>query len=90
MMFYTNWLLALVTIATSLFGFLFMVIILKTSQKYFYNKQVSLGKINGQIEEIYTNHNIVKAFNAKDNEDNKFKKFNNELYDSNWKSQFLS
>lgn len=90
MMFYTNWLLALVTIGTSIVGFILMSVILKTSQKYFYKKQVELGKMNGQIEEIYTNHNVVKLYNAADDEMKTFKSVNDELYKSNWKSQFLS
>ncbi len=90
MMFYTNWLLALVTIGTSIFGFLFMSIVLKTSQKYFIAKQMLLGQMNGQIEEVYTNLNVVKSNNGIDNENIKFKKTNDGLYASNWKSQFLS
>ena len=46
--------------------------------------------MNGHIEEIYTNHNIVRAFGAKNSEHEKFGKINGRLYDSNWKSQFLS
>lgn len=89
-MFATNWILALVTIASSLLGFVFMSLILKNSQKYFNRKQADLGVMNGQIEEIYTNHNIVHSFGAKDGEKAKFDKVNNSLFDSNWKSQWLS
>lgn len=89
-MFRTNWILALVTIVSSLLGFVFMSFILKTSQKYFNRKQADLGVMNGQIEEIYTNHNIVHAFGAKSQEKEKFDEVNNRLYDSNWKSQWLS
>ncbi len=89
-MFATNWILALVTIASSLLGFVFMSLILKNSQKYFNRKQADLGVMNGQIEEIYTNHNIVHSFGAKDEEKVKFDKVNNSLFDSNWKSQWLS
>ncbi len=90
MMFVTDWALALVTIGTSLVGFLFMFVILKKSQKFFVRKQRDLGAINGQIEEVYTNHNIVRAFGAKGNEQTKFEKTNKKLYDSDWKSQCLS
>lgn len=89
-MFATNWILALVTIVSSLLGFVFMSVILKKSQKYFNRKQADLGIMNGQIEEIYTNHNIVHAFGAKSEEKAKFDEVNERLYDSNWKSQWLS
>ncbi|MDE5834772.1 MAG: ABC transporter ATP-binding protein, partial [Ruminococcus sp.] len=89
-MFSTNWILALVTIVSSLLGFVFMSLILKKSQKYFNRKQTDLGIMNGQIEEIYTNHNIVHAFGAKEAEKAKFDEVNERLYDSNWKSQWLS
>lgn len=90
MMFTTNVILSVTTILTSLIGFAFMGIILKRSQKYFNRKQKDLGIMNGQIEEVYTNHNIVHAFGAKEQEKAKFADVNERLYDSNWKSQFLS
>ena len=68
MMFYTNYILAITAIGASLFGFLFMVIILMKSQKYFVEFQNSLGDLNGQIEETYTGHNIVKVYNGYDKE----------------------
>ena len=89
-MFMVNAVLAAVTVGTSLVGFACMFIILMFSQKYFNRKQQDLGVINGQIEEVYTNHNIVRAFGAKKNESSKFEKTNHKLYDSDWKSQFLS
>lgn len=89
-MFKSNAILASVTIVSSFVGFVFMGMILKKSQKYFNRKQEDLGKMNGHIEEIYTNHNIVHAFGAKKQEKNKFDDINERLYDSNWKSQFLS
>ena len=89
-MFQTNWILSVVTIVSSMLGFVFMAMILKRSQKYFNRKQADLGRMNGHIEEIYTNHNIVRAFGAKNTETDKFNDINHALYDSNWKSQFLS
>lgn len=89
-MFQTNAILALTTILTSLLGFAFMFVILRKSQKYFNRKQADLGIMNGQIEEVYTNHNIVRAFGAKNYEKSKFEQTNSRLYDSNWRSQFLS
>lgn len=89
-MFETNLILALVTIGSSLLGFVFLSLILKKSQRYFNRKQSDLGVMNGQIEEVYTNHNIVHAFGAKKEEKSKFDKVNERLYDADWKSQWLS
>ena len=90
MMFVTNWILALVTIASSLVGFLFLGIILKKSQKHFINRQKHLGKMNGHIEEIYSNHILVRSFNAHNLEKAKFESINKDLLNTEWKSQFLS
>ncbi len=89
-MFGSNWLLALVTIGSSVIGFIFMSVIMKKSQKYFNRKQVHLGEMNGQVEEVYTNHKIVKSFGAKEKENEIFSKTNDKLFESNWKSQWLS
>lgn len=89
-MFDTNWILALVTIGTSLVGFLCMGIILARSQKYFDRKQVDLGIMEGQIEEVYTNHNVVASYCGKPSELQKFQNTNGDLYVDNAKSQFLS
>lgn len=89
-MYSVNAVLATTTIVSSLLGFFILSIVLKKSQKYFNRKQVELGELNGQIEEVYTHHNIVKAYNAQDNAKAKFEKVNDKLFDSNWKSQFLS
>ena len=90
MMFIVNWILALVTISTSILGFVLMSIILKRSQKFFNMRQQNLGEMNGHIEEIYSNHNIVKSYNAENVAKEKFCKINKELYGNNWKSQALS
>ena len=89
-MFQTNWILALVTIVSSLIGFMLMGLILGKSQKYFVKRQQYLGEMNGHIEEIYTNHNIVKSYNGVNNEKANFAKNNNKIYNVEWKSQFLS
>lgn len=65
-------------------------IVVKHSQKYFVAQQTYLGKINGQIEETYGGHNIVKAFNREEASLKEFKETNDELYRSAWKSQFIS
>lgn len=90
MMFYTNWILALTAIGSSLIGFIGMMLILSKSQKYFIARQVELGNLNGHIEEIYSGLNVVKAYNGKKEADEKFDEFNKRVCESNRKSQFLS
>ena len=90
MMFYTNWILALVAIISSVFGFVFVVIILVKSQKYFNEVQNSLGDINGHIEEVFSGHNIIKAYNAEESTNEMFDEINERLFESGRKSQFLS
>lgn len=90
MMFYTNWIMAITAIVSSLFGFSFMFIILGKSQKYFVSRQKELGTMNGHIEEIYSGLNVVKVYNGKKQSDEKFDELNKKLYDANRKSQFLS
>ncbi|MBP3635095.1 MAG: ABC transporter ATP-binding protein [Bacilli bacterium] len=90
MMFYTNWIMALTAIASSLFGFIFMSKILSKSQKYFIARQTELGKLNGHIEEIYSALNVVKVYNGKGKSDQKFDELNKSVYECNRKSQFIS
>ncbi len=90
MMFVTNWTMAITAILASLIGFALMFLILGKSQKYFNQRQVELGNLNGYIEEIYSGHNVVKAYNGDKEAVTEFKKLNNKLYDCNRKSQFLS
>ena len=65
-------------------------VVVKFSQKYFVAQQTYLGKINGQVEEVYSGQNIVKAFNREDEVLKEFEETNKVLYQSGWKSQFLS
>ncbi len=90
MMFYNSWILALVAVGSTLVGFALMMIIMSKSQKYFKTQQQGLGDINGHIEEIYSGHNVVKAYNGGRNAKKTFEDINNSLYDSGWKSQFMS
>jgi len=90
MMYYTNFIMATSAIVSSLIGFIFVAIILKKSQKYFKKRQKELGKMNGHIEEIYSNYNVVKAYNGSKNAENKFDELNEALYNANLKGQFLS
>ena len=90
MMFITNWLMAITAVLSTLVGFILMFIILGKSQKYFNQKQEELGNINGYIEEMYSGHNVVKAYNGTKETFAKFEQLNNKLYIANKKSQFLS
>ena len=90
MMFVTNWIMALTAILASILGFIFSFFLLKTSQKYFIQRQNELGKLNGHIEEIYSGHNVVKAYNGEKKALEEFEEINDRLYDCNRKSQFLS
>lgn len=90
MMFVTNSLMAITAIISSLFGFIFMFIVLSKSQKYFNERQKELGNLNANIEEIYSNIAVVKKYNAKEETRANFNKINDKLFDSTRKSGFLS
>lgn len=90
MMFKTNFTMAITAVLSSAIGFVFMMILLSKSQKYFIRRQTELGKMNSHIEEIYTNYTIVKAYNGKKSADKKFDELNESLYECNRMSQFLS
>lgn len=90
MMFVTNSLMAITAIISSLFGFIFMIIVLSKSQKYFIERQKELGNLNANIEEIYSNIAVVKKYNAKEETRANFNKINDKLFDSTRKSSFLS
>ena len=67
-----------------------VLLVVKFSQKYFKAQQATLGVVNGQVEEVYAGHNVVKAFNREAVVLNDFNAANDKLYESAWKSQFLS
>lgn len=90
MMFYDNWIMALCAIGSSIIGLIIMMVIMKASQKYFTRQQVALGDVNGHVEEMYAGHTIVKAYNGEADSIRRFERYNADLYDSGWKSQFLS
>ncbi len=90
MMFLTNWIMAIAGIISALIGFSFMLIIASKSQKYFITQQVVLGDVNGYIEETFSGHIVVKAYNGEKKAINNFAKMNDKLYLCAWKSQFLS
>ncbi|WP_428910910.1 ABC transporter ATP-binding protein [Niallia sp. Krafla_26] len=90
MMFYTNWIMALTGILTTMVGFSLMTFIMKHSQKYFGAQQKELGLINGHIEEVYSGHHVVKVYNGEKDAKDVFHGMNQRLYENAWKSQFMS
>lgn len=90
MMLYNSVVLTLCAVAASLLGLLFTVIIMKVSQKYFTRQQTALGDVNGHVEEMYSGHIIVKAYNGEKDSIKRFEQYNSDLYESGWKSQFFS
>ena len=90
MMFVTNPIMALTAILSSIIGFMISFVLLKKSQKYFVQRQEELGNINGHIEEIYSGHNVVKAYNGEKIALEEFDSINERLFNCNRKSQFLS
>jgi ATP-binding cassette, subfamily B, multidrug efflux pump len=90
MMFTISWLMTLVALIIIPISLVLVSIVIKSSQKYFRKQQDYLGHVNGHVEEMYSGHNIMKAFNGEEKSVRKFDSLNNELFDSAWKSQFLS
>jgi len=89
MMFYTQPIMALSAIASSVIGFVLLAVIMKNSQKYYDEQQQDLGDLNGHIEEVYTGHNVIRAYNASNKFKKQFNDINKQLYTSGWKSQFM-
>jgi ATP-binding cassette, subfamily B, multidrug efflux pump len=90
MMFSINWIMALVSLIIVPVSMVLIMSIVKRSQKYFRKQQDYLGHINGHVEEMYSGHNVMKAFNGEEKSIQKFDGLNEELYGASWKSQFLS
>ena len=90
MMFYNNVIMTLCAIGSALLGLVVMGVIMVASQKYFTRQQIALGDVNGHVEEMYTGHTVVKAYCGEENSVEQFEKYNDDLYVSGWKSQFLS
>lgn len=90
MMFSINWVMTLVALLIIPVSLGLISVVVKKSQRYFKSQQEYLGHVNGQVEEVYSGHNIVKAFNSEEREINTFNDLNDTLYKSAWKSQFLS
>ena len=89
LMLFTNWLLTLIAVGAAIIGFILMIIIMKNSQKFFVQQQYELGTLTGHAEEVYSNHNVVKAYNSEAKEKAAFDAINNRLFTATWKSQFF-
>ncbi|AWI04751.1 ABC transporter ATP-binding protein [Clostridium drakei] len=90
MMLSISWQMTLVALLILPVSMILITWVIKKSQKYFKSQQEYLGHVNGQVEEIYSGHNIVKAFNREEEAVKNFEEVNDILYSSAWKSQFLS
>ena len=90
MMFITNWMMAISGIVTALIGFAIMMAVIGKSQKYFSEQQEELGDLNGHVEETYSGHTVIKAYNQEAGAKTAFHERNDRLYICAWKSQFLS
>lgn len=90
MMFLISWLMTLTALIILPLAMLFISRVVKASQKHFVAQQKSLGELNGQVEEVYSGHTVVKAFCAEQQMTETFDSTNEELYESAWRSQFLS
>ena len=90
MMLSISWMMTIIALLILPISGLLITLVVKKSQKYFKDQQEYLGHVNGQVEEVYGGHNIVKAFNGEEDAIEEFDKLNTKLYESSWKSQFLS
>ena len=90
MMFVTEWRLALISLFITFLGLFLIVFIMSKSQKFFLDRQESLGKLNGYVEEMYSGHEVVRISRGAGNVKKHFGGLNEAVYNANWKSQFLS
>lgn len=90
MMLTTSIALTITTIISSSIGFILIGVIMSKSQKYFVSSQSQLGKINGHIEEVYSNHNMIKTYNGREEVIKIFDDINHKMYKDNFRAQFLS
>lgn len=90
MMFITEWRLAICVLIVTFFGMGMLVYIMSHSQRYFIQRQESLGALNGFIEEMYSGHEVLRISRAGEKVVRQFKEMNHAVYNANWKSQFLS
>jgi ATP-binding cassette, subfamily B, multidrug efflux pump len=90
MMFSISWLMTLVALIILPLSAAIVMFVVKRSQKYFMRQQDYLGHVNGHVEEMYSGHNVMKAFNGEEKSIRQFDAYNNVLYDSAWKSFFFA
>lgn len=90
MMLKISWVMSIVAFFVLPISGILIMMVTKRSQKYFIFQQRSLGLVNGHVEEMYGGHLIVKAFNGEEDSLTRFNEYNDQLYNSAWKSQFLS
>lgn len=90
MMFVTEWRMAFSAVLVTILGFGVMGLIISKSQSHFVARQKNLGKLNGYIEEMYSGHDVVRISRANEKIKENFGKMNADVYQSDWKSQFLS
>lgn len=90
MMIVTEWRLALVSVGVTVVGVILTVLIMSKSQRFFSDRQKSLGELNGYVEEMYSGHEVVRISRAERKVLTHFDKLNSAVYTANWKSQFLS
>ncbi|MBS5483531.1 MAG: ABC transporter ATP-binding protein [Eubacterium sp.] len=90
MMIKTDVVMTIAGVLSTLLGFVLMMVIMKHSQKYFTKQQMNLGAINGHIEEIYSGHTVVKAYNGEDKAKKQFDELNEALSNSGFKAQAMS
>ncbi|MBI1279916.1 MAG: ATP-binding cassette domain-containing protein [Anaerolineaceae bacterium] len=90
MMLTISWVMTLVALVMIPLSFGIIALVISKSQKFFKEQQDYLGHVNGHVEEMYSGHNVVKAFNGEAQSVARFDIYNNTLYNSAWKSQFLS
>ena len=88
-MFVVNYILAFVTLGASIIGFIMIMVLASKSRKHFRNRQNDLAKMNGHVEEIFTNHLVVQSYNGEDDAIEKFKGINKRLFKDNFVSQSL-
>lgn len=90
MMFVTEWRLALSVLSVTFLGMVALMLVMSRSQRYFIARQENLGNLNGFVEEMYSGHEVLRISRAGRKVNERFQQLNKAVYDSNWKSQFLS
>lgn len=90
MMLSISWVMTLASLVILPLSFGIIVFVMSKSQKYFQGQQKYLGHVNGHVEEMYSGHNVMRAFNGEEKSIEKFDSYNEHLYQSAWKAEFLT